>query len=57
MIRLDDTIGFVEWGSLYMNDQFKNYPDKSESITLLGSRNLAYQDNNSAIKLEKGGSR
>ena len=57
LIGMDDAIGFVEWASLYMKDQFKNYPDRSESITLLGSRNLADQDNNSAIKLEKGGRR
>ena len=57
LIAMDDGIGFVEWASLYMKEQFKDYTDKSEPITLLGSRNLADQDNTSAIKLEKGGRR
>ena len=57
MIGVDDTIVFIEWASLYMKDQFKDYPDKSEPITLLGSRNIADQDNTSTIKLEKGGRR
>ena len=54
---MDDAIGFVEWAILYMKDQFKDYPDKSESITLIGSRNIAGQYNTSAMKLEKGGRR
>ena len=41
LIGVDDAIGFVEWASLYMIDQFKDYPDKSEPITLLDSRNIS----------------
>ena len=40
-----------------MKDQFKDYPDKHKSITLLGSRKISDQDNTSAMKLEKGGRR
>lgn len=48
-------IVFVELAILYMKDQFKDYPDKSEPITFLGSSNIADQDNTSAINMEKGG--
>ena len=54
LIGVDNSIGFFEWDSLYMIDQFKDYTDRSEPITLLGSRNIAEQYNTSAIKLEKG---
>ena len=41
LIGVDDAIGFVEWDSLHMIEQFKDYPYKSEPINLLGSRNIA----------------
>jgi hypothetical protein len=56
LVGVDDTITFIEWISLFMKCQVKDYPD-SDPLKLLGTKVLAQQDNTSTIKLARNGSR
>ena len=56
LVGVNDTIGFVEWTSLYMKCQVKEYPI-DHPLKNLGKKNLVLQDNTSTIKLAKGGRR
>ena len=56
LVAVDDTIGYVEWTSLYSKDQVKEYPTE-HPLKKLGTKNIVLQDNTSIIKLVKGGRR
>ena len=56
LVGVDDTIKFIEWISLYMKDQVKDYPI-DDPLKMLGTKNLAEQDNTSTIKLAVNGRR
>ena len=56
LVGIDDTITFIEWMSLYMKDQVKDYP-ADDPLKMLGTKNLAEQDNTSTIKLAVNGRR
>ena len=56
LVGVDDTITFIEWISLFMKCQVKDYPD-DDPLKLLGTKNLAKQDNTSTIKLARNGRR
>ena len=56
LVGVDGTITFIEWISLFMKCQVKNYPD-SDPLKLLGTKVLAQQDNTSTIKLARNGRR
>ena len=56
LVGIDDTITFIEWISLYMKDQVKHYP-ADDPLKMLGTKNLAEQDNTSTIKLAVNGRR
>ena len=56
LVGVDDTITFIEWTSLFMKDQVKDYPD-DDPLKSLGKNNLAKQDNTSSIKLGRNGRR
>ena len=56
LVGVDDVIGFVEWTSLYLKCQVKEYPI-DHPLKNLGKKNLVLQDNTSTIKLAKGGRR
>ena len=56
LVGVDDVIGFVEWTSLYLKCQVKEYL-VNHPLKNLGKKNLVLQDNTSTIKLAKGGRR
>jgi hypothetical protein len=56
LVGVDDTITFIEWISLFMKCQVKDYPD-DDPLKMLGTKNLAKQDNTSTIKLARNGRR
>jgi hypothetical protein len=56
LVGVDDTITFIEWISLFMKCQVKDYPD-DDPLKMLGTKNLAKQDNTSTIKLAVNGRR
>jgi hypothetical protein len=49
LVGIDDTITFIEWISLFIKCQVEEYPD-DDPLKLLGTKNLAKQDNTSTIK-------
>ena len=53
---MDDTIGFVEWASLYSKEQVKNYPPENP-LKDMGKKTVVLQDNTSTIKILMGGKR
>ena len=53
---VDDVISFVEWTSLFLKCQVKDYPI-DHPLKDLGKKNLVKQDNTSTIKLAKDGRR
>ena len=56
LVGVDDTITFIEWISMFMKGQVKDYPD-DDPLKSLGTKNLAKQDNTSTIKLARNGRR
>jgi hypothetical protein len=56
LVGVDDTITFIELISLFMKCQVKNYPE-DDPLKMLGTKNLAKQDNTSTIKLAVNGRR
>jgi hypothetical protein len=56
LVGVDDTITFIERISLFMKCQVKDYPD-DDPLKMLGTKNLAKQDNTSTIKLAVNGRR
>jgi hypothetical protein len=56
LVGVDDTITFIEWISLFMKCQVKDYPE-GDPLKMLGTKNLAKQDNTSTIKLANNGRR
>jgi hypothetical protein len=56
LVGIDDTITFIEWISLFMKCQVKDYP-VGDPLKLLGTKVLALQDNTSTMKLAQNGRR
>jgi hypothetical protein len=56
LVGVDGTITFIEWISLFMKCQVKDYPG-SDPLKMLGTKNLAKQDNINTIKLAVYGRR
>ena len=56
LVGVDDSIGFVEWASLYSKEQVEEYPVE-HPLKDMGKKNVVLQDNTSTIKMLKGGKR
>jgi hypothetical protein len=56
LVGIADTMTFIEWISLFMKDQVKDYPS-DDPLKMLGAKVLAKQDNTSTIRLARNGRR
>ena len=54
LVRIDNSIGFVKWTSLFCKFQVKDYPD-NHPLKYLGTENMVEQDNITTFKMAKDG--